>query len=155
MSSLNSLSSRLAKVKESLPPSPKERETDVSLFTEQEREQVCAFVDSLPRPLDLQALNDDQLDERRHWLKLEEALYKGDMAEAEKLRKRHSVTLEQLVDRFLNLDISSIPDGKVLVDTGRCYSHVSYRDIRINYIERGKARRRIDDIWRWVEYFNG
>src|SRR5437588_11588144 len=119
MSSLNSLSSRLAKVKESLPPSPKERQTDVSLFTEQEREQVCAFVDSLPRPLDLQTLNDDQLDERRHWLrdcakttsasltewdstphrevisahhlKLEEALSKGDMAEAEKLRKRHSV----------------------------------------------------------------
>jgi hypothetical protein len=154
MNSIKSLNNRMCKIEASIPPKTPVRQTDASLFTEQEREQLIAFSDSLPRPLDLRTLNEGQLNERKHWLFLEKALSEGNMAEAEKLRRRYSTSLEQLVDMFLSLDISSIPEGKVIVDAGACYSHTSHRNIRINYIETGKAQERINDIWRWVEYFS-
>ncbi len=153
MNSLKSLFSRVDKLKASVPPKSSARQPDTSLFTEQEREQLIAFADTLPRPLDMKTLNEDQLYERRHWLFLEKALSEGNIVEAEKLRRRYGTSLEQLVDMFLNLDISSIPEGKVFVDRGACYSHRSYHDIKTNYIEAGIAQKRIEDIWRWVDYF--
>ena len=158
MNSIKSLFSRVSKIADSVPPKPSVWSYDSSLLTTEEQEQFVAFMGSLPRPLDLKTLTDEQTRTFHYWLKLEKALRLGDSTEAEKLRRRYGVTVEQLVDRFLSLDLSSLPAselGPPVVENGITYrlSSVNYRDIRINYIERGKAGSRIDDIWRWVEYF--
>ncbi len=160
MNSLKSLYNRICKIETSIPPKPQVWRFDYFLLTEQEQEQFAAFMGSLPRPLDLKTLTDEQTRTFHYWLKLEKALRAGNSAEAEKLRRRYGVTLELLIDRFLHLDISSLPpavgggpgptmqDGNAIYTFGRTW----YRYLCMG-IEYGRARTYRDDIWRWVEYF--
>src|SRR3989440_9738363 len=97
MNSIKSLFSRVSKIADSVPPKPSVWSYDSSLLTTEEQEQFVAFMGSLPRPLDLKTLTDEQTRAFHYWLKLEKALRDGNSAEAEKLRRRYGVTLEQLV----------------------------------------------------------
>jgi hypothetical protein len=158
MSSFNVLHNRLEKIEASLPPQPKEVKYDASLLTEQEREQVCAFFDSLPYPRDAKNLSDEQLDESRYWLKLSRVLSEGDAAEADKLRRQHGVTLELLVDRFLNLDLSSLPvtvngPWPHVQEYGCTYSmsRTDYRHIS-TLVKFGCERRYSNAMWRWIDF---
>lgn len=157
MTSLKELHSQIAKIRASLPPQQKRGELDASLFTEHERYMLCKFSESLPRPLNLQTLSDEQVDERIHWLSLARALYEGNTAEAEKLRRRYGVSLEQLVDRFLNLDISAPPGvnepGPCVQEDNCIYdmSRGSYRYIEMD-ISFGRANRQKDAMWRWIDF---
>lgn len=160
MSSFNTLHNRLTKIEASLPPRPKEVKYDASLLTEQEQEQVCTFFDSLPYPRDAKNLSDEQLDESMYWLKLSKALSEDDTAEADKLRRRHAVTPEQLTDRFLNLDLSSLPTDcnapvPHLLENGCTYSmsRTNYRYIA-TLVKFGCERRYSNAMWRWVEFLH-
>lgn len=157
MSSIQALYRRLIKIKASLPPSPKTFSFDVSLLTEQEQAQYSTFMSSLPRRFDVKDLSDTQLDEMRYWFGLEASLERGDTADADRRRRRHGLTLDELIDRFLNLDLSALPTdcnapGLRVQEDNCIYSYRlgNYRYI-VGAIEAGWAERYKDDMWRWVD----
>jgi hypothetical protein len=107
---------------------------------------------------DLSLFTAEQLDESLYQLRLDKALSEGDTAEAEKLRMRHSVTVDELTDAFSNIDTSRLPPVGDWIpiqegDTTYNLSQTEYRHIRTCIAIRG-ARAYTDDMWRWVEYFN-
>src|SRR5437660_9296348 len=125
MANLNSFNRRLDKIESSLPKQDRSQfEWDFSLFTPVEQAELQLFMASLPTSQNGFQLQGEQLFQFGCWLRLETALRDGNMAEAEKYRRRRAMTLEQLVDTFLNLDISSLPRDPNMpgpqVTEGRC-----------------------------------
>ena len=136
MNSIKSLFSRVSKIADSVPPKPSVWSYNSSLLTTEEQEQFVAFVGSLPWPLNLKTLTDEQTRAFHSWLKLEKALRDGNSAEAEKLGRRYGVTVEQLIDRFLSLDLSSLPAsglGPPVVEKGITY-HLSRVSVKANLL---------------------
>jgi hypothetical protein len=160
-SNINGLNRRLNKIQESLPRRDSQAfEWDYSLFTPVEQAELQLFMESFPEKLcETSRLSGEKLAQFGCWLRIERALRNGDMTEAEKWRRRRATTLEQLVDRFLNLDISSIPEDPnepcpKVVDDKITYtlSRVNYRTLcwSVQYRPEDSAKR--DDMWRWIEY---
>jgi hypothetical protein len=73
--------------------------------------------------------------------------------EARSLTSRSGVTLEQLIDRFLRLDISALPTNGSVVENNCTYSMTctNYRHTRM-LVECGRAESQKDDMWRWINF---
>lgn len=106
----------------------------------------------------IEYLSDGELAKMEHWAELEEALGRHDTAVTERLRRRQNTTLEQLVDRFLNLDLSSLPTDRnvpgVQIQEGNCFYSMActnYQYIQM-MIKRNNADKYKEDMWRWVEF---
>ena len=167
MNSLKSLYNQIAKLKEQVPPKRETRDFYYHLLTEQEQDQARAFMDSLPSnillKMELRELTDEQVRTLGCWLRLEDALQKEDTAQAEiqriKLNPSHPA-LQRIIDRFLSLDISSLPDDGVgpFIDRGHMRYHFSRKGYKsyealCTMIDKGQALEIVEDIYRWVEYF--
>jgi hypothetical protein len=157
MSNINGLNHRLDKIQASLPKQLSFEFTfDYALFTPVEQAELQVFMDSFDQPLRTNELNGEQLSQLGCWVRLEKALREGNLEEAEKQRRRRSVTLEQLVDMFLNLDISALPEdhnapGLKVTEGGITYtlSRTYYRHLCWTARKRPKNYR--DDMWMWIE----
>lgn len=149
---------------------PAKRETRdfyYHLLTEQEQIQARAFMDSLPSnillKMDLRELTDEQVSILGNWLRLEDALQKGDTTQAEIQRIKLNPSypaLQRIIDRFLSLDISSLPDDGPgpFIDSGNMRYHFSKRGYKsyesfCAMINKGHALEIVEDLYRWVEYF--
>jgi hypothetical protein len=167
MNSLKSLYNRICKVETSVPPKRETRDFHYHLLTEQEQEQARAFMDSLPinimLKMDLRELTDEQVHTLGNWLRLEEALQKGDTSQAEIQRIKLDPSypaLQRIIDRFLSLDISSLPDDGLgpFIDKGHMRYHFSRKGYQsyesfCEQINEGHALEIVEDLYRWVEYF--
>ncbi len=162
MANFYGLNRRLDKIQESLP----RRDTtlfewDYSLFTPVEQAELQIFIESFPDKLcETNKLSGEQLTQFSCWVRLYVALQNGNMVEAEKWRRRRAMSLEQLVDRFLSLDISSIPDGNdpgIQVKDDNCiYSlrQTNYRCLQwsVTRDDRRYAGQSRNEMWIWIEY---
>jgi predicted metal-dependent phosphoesterase TrpH len=179
MSSLDNLYNQVRKIVEEVGPAqasePEMGDFDLSSYTAEEQERFKRFLAQIEtrcpdfhakRPFE--ELTNAELDEFEHWALLDDAHRRGDQAAAEMYRRklaRSATSDEELVQRFLALDESSIPtheEGARQVKQG----HVRYTLSRINYrhARTSVAGLRADglrcgdreELWMWLEaYANG
>jgi hypothetical protein len=154
---INSFNRRLDKIEASLPRQDTfEFAFDYALFTPVEQAELQVFLNAFSQPLKTNEMTGEQLSQLGCWVRLEKALREGNLEEAEKLRRRMGVTLEHLVDMFLNLDISALPQdlnapGLKVVEKGITFSlsRTYYRHLCWCAKKRPQAYR--DDMWMWIE----
>lgn len=177
MSNIHSLHQRinkmLAHIEQQLPEDQAALLSAFSLhlFTDQEVERLYSLLELVEskcellasgRP-DYRALSDEELDQLHLWLELDQALKQEDIGSAAYCRRRLSIGREQLIQAFLALDESSIPefDQAPRVTQG----HVIYTLYRTNFrsyraeVERALSRTQptfidLDVIHMWVDAFS-
>jgi hypothetical protein len=132
---------------------------DFSLFPEPEQTQLRNYLAALPDPLILSDLTDQQLHIISCWANLAITLAEGNEQEAARQREMINTPDEELLQAFLNLDLSALPhhDAPGLKEQigNRIYSYTRawYRSIVMSVKHQGVERYR-DDLWRWVRFLN-
>lgn len=131
---------------------------DFSLFPVPEQTQLRLFLATLPDPLILRDLTDQQMHIIECWANLGRALAEGNKQEAARQRDMINTTDDELLQAFLNLDLSTLPEQRdapgLNEQVGHCiysYTRVWYRSIAAMVQNQGVERYR-DDLWRWVHF---
>jgi hypothetical protein len=135
---------------------------DLSLFPEPEQAQLKSYLATLPDPLILSNLTDQQLHIIEYWANLAIALAEDNEQEAARLREMINTPDEKLLQTFLNLDLDVLPACNLCIpDPKEQADHTTYTYTRVNYlhlssmVERQGVERYRDDLWRWVRFLTG
>lgn len=143
------------------PPKVRALVFDFSLFTEPEQTQLRNYLAGLPDPLILSDLTDQQLHIISCWTNLAIALSEGNEQEATRQREMINTPDEELLQAFLNLDLSALPAQQdapgikeQIGNTIYTFTHIGYRSIAAMVQRQGVERYR-DDLWCWVRFLKG